>query len=136
MFLTKIKIRGVDKMIFCGSSTKIVDDNGIFRLPAFWRDIVKPGMKYNIVIVREDWNKELYYIRYSFAERIYEEEILISSGVVNEDKVFKIPDEYIELMKGSCYFFGTFEAFEVSKVSVEMLSDGIEEPKELNITFE
>ena len=123
-------------MVLCGSGRKRVCNNGSFRLPARWRDAVKPGMKYNVLLFPEEWNKGLYYLRYSFSEETYPDGIVISTGIVNEDKIFKIPEEYIGNMKGFCNFIGVLKGFEVSRVSIEKLTEGVEMPKELNITFE
>lgn len=106
-------------MIFTGKSNKIIQDNGKFKLPAFFDTEVGVGMNYYITIIEKDWDNGCIYLRYNFADPFYEGEKVIASGVVNEDKIFSVPEEYVDIMKGPCEFMGTFDAFEVWKTPYE-----------------
>ena len=121
-------------VFFCGSYFDFnVKDNGEIELPENFVEYLKPGAEYHVVYWQKEWDKGLTYLSYTFDMSVFDGAVCIESGVVPEDKVLKIPEAYIDIMKGPVTIIGNICAIEISKVPIEMLCEGAPDPNVLNI---
>ena len=126
-------------MFFCGHYETIVDDNGEFFIPESFQDDMEAGLKCDIFYYPCEWDEGMLYISFVFKNvDHYYDATFISSGYVTADKKLKVPDSFIEFLKGDCEIIGNNGSLELSKVPVEMLLGDLGDLdilKELDVSF-
>lgn len=90
-------------MFFGRYTITISNDGMVFN---FFKDRLKAGSPYNVIINSEDESKGYHSLIYRFNDALYENEKKIKSYRVRKDKFLRIPPSYRDLMCGRCFLIG------------------------------
>ena len=124
-------------ILFCGSYTVNVADNGECKIPESLEYSLMPGAEYEVfysIDHKNDDGENVWLLSFAFegSGANYDEKPL-ASGKVTQDKKIIVPEEYREIMKGECLLFGVLKALELTIFPLEEFFWDEEELKALGI---